>query len=38
MDDERWKRVNELFSAALKVSDPERDAFLREHCADDAEV
>ena len=38
MNDERWKKVNELFSAALKVTDSERDAFLRERCTDDTEL
>src|ERR1700693_5694346 len=36
MDSERWKRVDNLLQAALERAPGERDAFLRQTCADDA--
>lgn len=36
MDAERWRRINELFHAALKHAPHSRDAFLDGACAGDA--
>jgi len=38
MDPERWRRVEELFSVALKVPDAEREGFLKKACRDDQEL
>jgi len=38
MDAERWRRVNELFHAALERDEQAREAFLQEACGDDAEL
>jgi eukaryotic-like serine/threonine-protein kinase len=35
MSGERWQRVNELFHAALEREGPDREAFLRDACAED---
>ena len=35
---ERWKRIDALFQRALEMPAAERDAFLEEACADDADV
>jgi serine/threonine-protein kinase len=35
MDAERWKKVEELFDAALEKPDAERRAFLEEACGED---
>lgn len=36
--DERFTRMEELFAEAIERPSAERDAFLREHCGDDAEM
>ncbi len=36
--DERLKRMEELFAEAVERPSAERDAFLRTHCGDDAEM
>ena len=38
MDGDRWRRVDELYHAALDRPIAERSAFLREACAGDAEL
>jgi eukaryotic-like serine/threonine-protein kinase len=38
VDTERWKRVDELLQAALRVSPEQQQAFLRQQCGDDAEL
>jgi len=38
MQEDRWLRVGELFSAALRRSADAREAFLRECCGDDEEL
>lgn len=38
MDSERWKRVDELFQAALQLPAENQEAFLRQHGETDAEV
>ena len=38
MDSEKWKRVDNLFQAALERSPEERDTFLRQACGDDVEL
>jgi serine/threonine protein kinase len=38
MSDDRWKRVKELFHAALERAPEERAAFLDEACGGDAEL
>jgi eukaryotic-like serine/threonine-protein kinase len=35
MTPERWRRIDDLFDDALRVSPAERDAWLREACDDD---
>ncbi len=35
MTPERWRRIDDLFDASLKVAPPEREAWLREVCRDD---
>ena len=35
MDSERWKQVDSLLQSVLERPPEERDAFLRQHCADD---
>ena len=35
MNPERWKRIDELFHAALELNPTERAAFLAEACKDD---
>jgi len=38
MDAERWKRVDELLQATLRVSPEQQQAFLRQQCGGDAEL
>lgn len=38
MTTERWKQIQELFSAALARESGERSAFLKEACADDDDL
>ena len=38
MDPERWKRVQELFNAAVELDPARRTAFLDESCPDDPEL
>lgn len=38
MDADRWRRVNELFHAALELPPSERDAYLANSCGDDPEL
>jgi serine/threonine protein kinase/Tol biopolymer transport system component len=38
MDSDRWKQVDNLLQAALERRPEERDAFLRQACAGDAEL
>ena len=38
MDGERWRRVDELYHAALERETGERAKFLRDACGDDAEL
>ena len=38
MDAERWKRVDELLQAALRVPVEQQEGFLRRRCGDDSEV
>ncbi|MBL8190675.1 MAG: AAA-like domain-containing protein [Acidobacteria bacterium] len=35
MNSDRWKRVNEIYYAALELNTPERGVFLDTHCAND---
>jgi tetratricopeptide (TPR) repeat protein/TolB-like protein len=38
MDAERWKRIDELLQAALRVPVEQQEEFLRQQCAGDAEL
>ena len=38
MDAERWKRVDDLLQAALRVPTREQEEFLRQQCGGDAEL
>ena len=38
MDDRRWQRLQELFSRAIELNEPERTAFLETECAADPEL
>src|SRR5579864_5909194 len=38
MDAERWKRIDELLQAALRVAPERQQEFLRQHCGGDAEL
>jgi eukaryotic-like serine/threonine-protein kinase len=38
MDAERWKRVDDLLQAALRVPAGQQDAFLRQQCGGDEEL
>ncbi len=38
MNPERWKQVDELFSAALEMDSDKRTAFLNEACVGDEEL
>jgi hypothetical protein len=38
VDEERWKRLDELFHQAVDLPKERRDAFLEEACGDDAEL
>jgi serine/threonine protein kinase/tetratricopeptide (TPR) repeat protein len=38
MDAERWKRIDELLQAALRVPFEQQEEFLRQECAGDAEL
>ena len=38
MSPERWQRVCDLFSAALRCDPAARPAMLQDACADDAEL
>ena len=38
MKSERWQRISQLYHAALSRDGAERSAFLRDACADDAEL
>ncbi len=35
MNSDRWKRINEMYYAALELNTPERGVFLDAQCADD---
>ncbi len=35
MDSDRWKKIEEIFQAALELSGGEREKFVREECGDD---
>jgi serine/threonine-protein kinase len=38
MSPDQWKKLKELFAQAVPLESPQRAAFLREHCGDDAEL
>jgi eukaryotic-like serine/threonine-protein kinase len=38
MDAERWKRVDELFQAAMQFRAEQQDVFLRQQCGSDADL
>jgi len=38
MEPDRWRQVEKLYHAALKLSPSERSAFLDEQCRDHAEL
>ena len=38
MDAERWKRIDELLQTALRMPVEHQEEFLRQQCADDAEL
>jgi hypothetical protein len=38
MTPDRWRRIEELYHAALERTEGERAAYLREACADDADL
>ena len=38
MNPEQWRRIEELYHAALEREEPERDGFLSEVCGDDEEL
>ena len=38
MEPERWRRVEELYHSALRVSADQRDAYLKEACRGDAKL
>ena len=38
MTPERWKKIEEIFSQAIELPKPEREAFLQHTCSDDAEL
>src|SRR5262245_20067507 len=38
MTPERWSRLTEVFEAALEFDAPGRNVFLKNACADDAEL
>src|SRR5712692_5809159 len=38
MTPDRWRRVEQLYHAALERPEGERSAYLREACAEDAEL
>ena len=38
MNPDRWKQINEVFHAALDLPSPEREAYLDEVCATDADL
>ncbi|KAA3615378.1 MAG: serine/threonine protein kinase [Calditrichaeota bacterium] len=38
MNAKRWKQIEELFAAALGISDEQQDYFLREKCGEDREL
>jgi len=38
MDSERWRRVDELFNAAIDLSAGQRPAYLHSACGDDSEL
>jgi hypothetical protein len=35
---DRWRRIEELFHAAVDLPEPERDAFLSESCGPDLQL
>ena len=35
MDSDRWKQVDDLLQSVLKLPPGDRDAFLKQACADD---
>lgn len=37
-DKERWKRINDIFEAALDLSENDRQAYLEQECAADKEL
>ena len=38
MTPERWRRIDDLFDAALRLDPAERDAWLRGACGDDDDL
>ncbi|MGH1365566.1 MAG: tetratricopeptide repeat protein [Calditrichia bacterium] len=38
MDSTRWNQIQEVFGKALDLTEQEREAFLKEACADDADL
>jgi len=38
MEDERWRRVEELYHSALKVAASQRSTFLKDECQDDEDL
>jgi hypothetical protein len=38
IDAERWKRIDALLQAALRVPAPEQNEFLQRECGDDVEL
>ena len=38
MEPERWRRVEDLYHASLKVATGQRAAFLKDACRDDEEL
>ena len=38
MDAERWKRIDELLQAALRLPVEQQDEFLRRQCGNDDEL
>ena len=38
MNPERWARIQEIFTEALRVDDAQRPRFIRDQCGDDPEL
>lgn len=38
MSPERWSRISALFDAAVDLDEPERSAYLEQHCTDPADL